>query len=83
MRQFRPSYEYKFKIVRILHETAKAILFLMKEHKVSIWVPKVWINRRGKTFFTVSDRKATPPSALVYLVLVPGIIKNIPIPERE
>jgi|TARA_R110000782_G_scaffold12311_1_gene37148 hypothetical protein len=59
MRQFRPSYEYKFKIVRILHETAKAILFLMKEHKVSIWVPKVWINRKGKTFFTVSDRKGS------------------------
>jgi len=42
MRQFRPHIEYKFKIVKVLHETAKAILFLMKEHKVSIWVPKAW-----------------------------------------
>jgi|TARA_R110000796_G_scaffold96976_2_gene203712 hypothetical protein len=57
MRQFRPHIEYKFKIVKVLHETAKAILFLMKEHKVSIWVPKAWINRRGKTFFVVSDSK--------------------------
>ena len=46
MRQFRPTYEYKFKIVKVLHETAKAILFLMKEHKVSIWVPKAWIDKK-------------------------------------
>jgi len=41
-------------IRKILHETDKAILFLMKKDNVSIWVPKAWIKKRGKTFFAVS-----------------------------
>lgn len=59
MRQFRPTYEYKFKIEKVLHKTDKAILFLMKDHNVSIWLPKSWLISLGKTFFAVSERNAS------------------------
>jgi|TARA_R110002074_G_scaffold47610_4_gene122023 hypothetical protein len=69
MRQFAPTYEYKFKIQKILHETDKAILFLMKKDNVSIWVPKAWIKKRGKTFFAVSNRMATEVNLKIYAEL--------------
>ncbi len=66
MRQFRPTYECKFKIEKVLHKTDKAILFLIKDHNVSIWLPKSWIIRMGKTFFAVSERKASEVRLKIY-----------------
>tara|TARA_R100000951_G_scaffold42362_1_gene35622 strand:- start:104 stop:331 length:228 start_codon:yes stop_codon:yes gene_type:complete len=66
MRQFKPTYEYKIKFSKKLHETKKAILFLIKNENVSIWIPKSWIERIGKTYFAVRSGLASEVRLKIY-----------------
>ena len=69
MRQFVPKYFTEIKIKKVVHKTPKAYLFLLKEPKVSIWVPKYWVEEVGKTFFSIPNKYESEIRLKIYAEL--------------